>query len=195
MVKKKTVKATPKKVAPKKAAKKVAKFGSAKAVKTLTGLTKKFEVVDASATSVKDLVLEALNKLLEVAEAQMYDAFRQYINAKFAQGLPASLEEFIAVFTKTFAAHGMTEEKLYNSLEESDKDYLMASAKQAENGKASAKKEKAAVVTEQKAVTKIQSDQASKIDQDEFSVGNGSKTVVTEAATGKSSVFSDLDVL
>lgn len=163
----------------------------------------------STAKAVPVTVLEVLNHLLEVAKANLLDTFKQYVQYKIDNGMPALLEEFTSMFSNSFALHGITDTQLVNSLEKDRQQYLVDSAKAVEgSGIKSAgintnlpnTKNPAPPITNQKAETKVQSEQASKIDPNEFSLtpSNGAAKPdlkVVEVTTAKVSVFSDLDVL
>lgn len=211
MKKKKTVKATPKKVKAKVALKKSVREKSAKANPSIYGGAASCKL--ASADTIQDKILIALDRLLEVTKAQLYDAFKQYLEHRMISGLPATLEEFIALFTNSYAIHGITDTELFNSVDDHAKEYLRASAKMIETGKKSPLKgattgrvsgteanpsnSPKSDVTKEKGVTKIQSEQAAKIDPNEFSLATPTPaaTKVTEVATGNESTFGALDIL
>lgn len=162
MPKKKTTKKAPAKKAPKKAPKKV------KALST-----------KADGASIQDKILIALNKLFEIAKAQIFDAFKQYVETRMAQDLPALIEHFISLFAETFKAHGITEEELYASLSKEHRDYLKMSAERLEQP---------SKVTQKKGSVVVESNQAQKNSLDSFEVGD-------KSSSKEDSVFSDLDIL
>lgn len=214
-MKKKTVKKTVKKVTPKKTIKR-------RAAKRQTATVQVIERVEAS-TPAQDKIMIALHRLLELAQAQLYDMFRIYVQSKIGMNLPATLEEFIAAWSTTLAKHGINDGHLINALDPHQKEYLFESAKRIEAGyKASVKKAKAAkeasfvesapLADPPKRVVansakpsgvQIQDSQATKINVDDFGLDIGGPDVTVtqpaplakkEAAT-EDSVFGDLDIL
>lgn len=160
-----------------------------------------FKAGENSFASVQDKILIALDKLFEIAKAQLLDMFKTYVETRLAQDLPALIEHFISLFEATFKAHGITEEELYASLSDDHKNYLKMSAERVENpGK----------VTKKKGVTQVQSEQAQKttnvkikadsVDVElDFDLSDDVEIDTPEAKPGKKekpdSVFDDLDIL
>jgi hypothetical protein len=201
MKKKKTVKKeAPKKVVAKKAPAKVKAPKQAKA-------------------SFQDAISGALDRLLDLAKAQVYDMFKMYVQTNLHVNMPATLEDFIASWSNTLKTHGITDEELVAALAPHQRDYLLASTKKAE-GKVVPAQEKlianriaeanrlaevklcqeppeaaligAPVATKPSGVV-VQQDQAVKINVDEFGLDLTPPTKAAPAAAN--SVFADLDVL
>lgn len=191
MVKKKTVKnnspwkkAAPKKTAAKKVVKKVAQAKQADS--------------KVESPSLQETVVAALNNLLELAKANIYDSFRAYVQHKIDVNLPAHLEDFLRTVEKILAVLGIGAEELFNQLKPHQQEYLMKSAKAAEAGAVPAKAVPldAPVTAVKPSGVKPVSEQATKINSNEFGLGEPAAVGKAQvAAAAQPSVLSALDVL
>lgn len=110
-----------KKVAPKKVVKKTRAPRGPNKVKA-----------QESVTGFKDAILTALSHMLDIAKAQVFDAFRGYIESRIRAEKPAALEDFSAAMSHTLKVTGLTDEDLVTALAPDQRDYLLSSAKRYE---------------------------------------------------------------